>query len=165
MALREEARQVLLKADEDWLKKQQQLFASEAGHLFWHQNRWLEDKAAVDKEIAESEAARAAAVTKMLDGIQTTLDLAGFAPGVGSVPDVINAMISAGRGNFGEAAINLVAAISSAIAKNGDKAKDVLKSDSHRPVESSLVRVSGRQGTKWVFVRFHGFHRWADSAE
>lgn len=103
--------QVLLKADEDLLKKQQQLFASEAGHLIWHQNRWLEDKAAVDKEIAESAAARAAAVTKMLDGIQTTLDLAGFALGVGAVPDVINAMISAGRGNFGEAAINLAAAI------------------------------------------------------
>ncbi len=138
-------------------QQRNRLFASEAGHLQWHENRWLEDKAAVDREIAESAEANAAVVDKVLDGIQLTLDVAGFAPGVGAVPDVINAMISAGRGNYGEALFNLAVAIpfwgdaakggkmlakagqegithadevismSTALAKNGDKAKDILK--------------------------------------
>ena len=41
----------------------------------------------------------------------------------------------------------------------------VFSAQSHRAVESSLVRVSGRQGTKWVFVRFHGFRRHRNSVE
>ena len=39
----------------------------------------------------------------------------------------------------------------------------VFSTQSHRAVESSLVRVSGRQRAKWVFVRFHGFRRHRNS--
>ena len=156
-SLRAAAQTAFEKGDTEMEQQRNRLFASEAGHLQWHENRWLEDKAAVDREIAESAEANAAVVDKVLDGIQLTLDVAGFAPGVGAVPDVINAMISAGRGNYGEALFNLAVAIpfwgdaakggkmlakagqegithadevismSTALAKNGDKAKDILK--------------------------------------
>lgn len=47
----------------------------------------------------------------VLDGIQTALDLAGFAPGVGAVPDLLNAAISACRGNWTEAGLSVLAAV------------------------------------------------------
>lgn len=50
-------------------------------------------------------------VNSVLDGIQTALDLAGFAPGVGAVPDLLNAAISACRGNWGEAGLSVLAAV------------------------------------------------------
>lgn len=46
-----------------------------------------------------------------LDAVQSTLDWAGFVPGAGAGPDVANAGISAGRGNWAEAGMNLIAAI------------------------------------------------------
>jgi len=49
--------------------------------------------------------------TIILDGTQFTLDVAGLIPGIGFVADVLNAGISGLRGNFGEAALNLGAAI------------------------------------------------------
>ena len=94
---------------------------------------------------------------KKVDGIQFFLDFAGFIPVLGAVPDAINTIISAGRGNWGDAAINAIAIIPfwgdaakggkmlakagregvshvdevagvvNAVAKNGDKAKDILK--------------------------------------
>ncbi len=48
---------------------------------------------------------------KLLDGIQLVLDFAGFIPVLGAGPDVINTIISAGRGNWGDAAINAIAII------------------------------------------------------
>lgn len=47
----------------------------------------------------------------VLDGIQTALDLAGFAPGVGAIPDLLNAAISACRGNWAEAGLSVLAAV------------------------------------------------------
>ena len=47
----------------------------------------------------------------VLDGIQLTLDAAGFAPGVGAVPDLLNAAISALRGNWSDAGLSVVAAV------------------------------------------------------
>jgi RHS repeat-associated protein len=46
-----------------------------------------------------------------LDNIQTGLDAVGMAPGVGIVADVLNAGISTLRGNFGDAAMSLGAAV------------------------------------------------------
>jgi hypothetical protein len=62
--------------------------------------------------------------TTDLNGLQGALDVAGFAPVIGIIPDLVNAGISAGRGNFGEAGINLVGAVPGAekiAAKHGDK--------------------------------------------
>lgn len=47
----------------------------------------------------------------VLDGIQLALDVAGFAPGVGAIPDLMNASISALRGNWGDAGLSLLAAV------------------------------------------------------
>lgn len=47
----------------------------------------------------------------VLDGIQAALDLAGFAPGVGAIPDLLNAAISACRGNWAEAGLSVLAAV------------------------------------------------------
>ena len=61
-----------------------------------------------EEELAENAALDLNAV---LDGIQTALDLAGFAPGVGAVPDLLNAAISACRGNWAEAGLSILAAV------------------------------------------------------
>lgn len=47
----------------------------------------------------------------VLDGIQLALDVAGFTPGVGAIPDLINASISALRGNWVDAGMSLLAAV------------------------------------------------------
>lgn len=47
----------------------------------------------------------------LLDGIQTALDLAGFAPGVGAIPDLLNAAIYAVRGDKINAGLSLLAAV------------------------------------------------------
>lgn len=47
----------------------------------------------------------------LLDGIQTALDLAGFAPGVGAIPDLLNAAIYAIRGDKLNAGLSLLAAV------------------------------------------------------
>ncbi len=47
----------------------------------------------------------------VLDGIQLALDAAGFVPGFGAIPDLINASISALRGNWAEAGMSLLAAV------------------------------------------------------
>lgn len=47
----------------------------------------------------------------VLDGIQLALDVAGFVPGLGAAPDLLNAGISALRGHWVDAGISLVAAV------------------------------------------------------
>ena len=47
----------------------------------------------------------------VLDGIQLTLDLAGFAPGIGAIPDLANAAIYALRGNWLDAGLSVIAAV------------------------------------------------------
>lgn len=69
-------------------------------------------------------------IDSVLDGIQTALDFAGFIPGVGAVPDLLNAAIYAARGdmaNAGMAVLTAVPGIGDAaagakIAMNGVKA-------------------------------------------
>ena len=50
-------------------------------------------------------------VDSVLDGIQLALDAAGFVPGMGAIPDILNASISACRGNWGDAGLSLLAAV------------------------------------------------------
>ena len=47
----------------------------------------------------------------LLDGIQTALDIAGFVPGVGAIPDLLNAAIYAVRGDKLNAGLSLLAAV------------------------------------------------------
>ena len=46
-----------------------------------------------------------------INAIQTGLAVLGFVPGVGAVADIVNAGISVARGNYGEAALSLAAAV------------------------------------------------------
>jgi RHS repeat-associated protein len=46
----------------------------------------------------------------VLDVVQTAISIAGFIPGAGDVADVVNAGISAARGNYGEAVLDLASA-------------------------------------------------------
>lgn len=47
----------------------------------------------------------------ILDGIQTSLDLAGFFPGLGAIPDLLNAAIYALRGDMVNAGLSVAAAV------------------------------------------------------
>lgn len=47
----------------------------------------------------------------LLDGIQTALDIAGFVPGVGAIPDLLNAAVYAVRGDKINAGLSLLAAV------------------------------------------------------
>lgn len=59
----------------------------------------------------EFESRQKVSLDEVLDGIQLALDVAGFAPGVGAIPDLINAGISALRGDWLGAGISIVAAV------------------------------------------------------
>lgn len=71
----------------------------------------------VEKEVKYSteglikEAESSVTADNVLDGIQLALDIAGFVPGFGAVPDLVNAAISAMRGNWGEAGMSVLAAV------------------------------------------------------
>ena len=70
-----------------------------------------------------------------IDALQLVLDLAGMIPGAGAIPDLINAVISAARGNFWDAIFSAGAAIPAAgdiagaakIVKNTDKYLQAVK--------------------------------------
>lgn len=47
----------------------------------------------------------------VLDGLQTALDVAGFVPGLGAIPDLLNAGISALRGDWVNAGMCVLAAV------------------------------------------------------
>ena len=87
----------------------------------------------------------------VLDGIQLALDAAGFAPGVGAIPDLINASISALRGNWADAGMSLLAAVpligdaaaGVKIAKNGLKlVKSTKKVKAAKNTATTVVRIA-----------------------
>lgn len=79
---------------------------------------------------AVTEAKQQLDLEAVLDGIQLALDVAGLAPGVGAIPDLLNASISALRGDWGAAGLSVLAAVpvigdaatAAKFAKNGVKA-------------------------------------------
>lgn len=60
---------------------------------------------------AETEEKQKIEIESVLDGIQLALDAAGLAPGVGAIPDLLNASISALRGDWGAAGLSVLAAV------------------------------------------------------
>ncbi len=73
----------------------------------------LEREAAktADELMAESKERPALNPEAVLDGIQAVLDAAGFVPGVGAIPDLLNAGISAIRGDWVAAGLSVLAAV------------------------------------------------------
>ena len=64
-----------------------------------------------DEMKAETEEKQKIELESVLDGIQLALDAAGLAPGVGTIPDLLNASISALRGDWGAAGLSVLAAV------------------------------------------------------
>lgn len=60
---------------------------------------------------AETEEKQKLDPESVLDGIQLALDAAGLAPGVGAIPDLLNASISAIRGDWAAAGLSVLAAV------------------------------------------------------
>lgn len=60
---------------------------------------------------AETEEKQKIEPESVLDGIQLALDAAGLAPGVGAIPDLLNASISAIRGDWAAAGLSVLAAV------------------------------------------------------
>ena len=68
--------------------------------------------------------------SKVLDGVQTGLDVVGFVPGFGELADGINALISLGRGDVAGAALSatsMLPIVGDAIGKGGKIARAGLK--------------------------------------
>lgn len=64
-----------------------------------------------EEMVAENEAAQEVTQEEILEGIQCALDIAGFVPVVGAFADILNASISAYRGDWVSAGISLLAAV------------------------------------------------------
>ena len=60
---------------------------------------------------AETEEKQRIEPESVLDGIQLALDAVGLAPGVGAIPDLLNASIYALRGDWGAAGLSVLAAV------------------------------------------------------
>lgn len=72
--------------------------------------QWV-SKSQQDEFDKEQEFTKGLDVNAVLDGIQIALDVAGFVPGLGAIPDLTNAAISALRGNWTEAGLSVLAAV------------------------------------------------------
>jgi len=103
--LRLKAQSALEQGDQDQLRFRNLALAREQERLREHIDRWKRDLDDLRNRGSSIDGAI------LLDRIQLALDIFGFVPVLGAGPDAINAIISAGRGNWGDAAINLVAII------------------------------------------------------
>lgn len=114
----------------------------------------------------------------VLDGIQLALDAAGLAPGVGAIPDLLNASISALRGDWGAAGLSVLAAVpvigdaataakfaqkgvkaakkaSRSIGKNIDLSKEALMNKGMSREEAILFRRAVRNERRQFARRFY----------
>lgn len=72
--------------------------------------QWV-SKSQQDEFEKDQESTEGVDINAVLDGIQIALDVAGFVPGFGAIPDLTNAAISALRGNWSEAGLSVLAAV------------------------------------------------------
>ncbi len=90
---------------------------------------------------------------ELLDGIQMALNIAGMVPVLGAAPDLLNAAISALRGNLLDAGLSLVAAVPGAgdavggakIVKNGVKIAQKAKMAKVEKAMDEFGEISGEQ--------------------
>ena len=127
---------------------------------------------------AETEEKQKIEPESVLDGIQLALDAAGLAPGVGAIPDLLNASISALRGDWGAAGLSVLAAVpvigdaataakfaqkgvktakkaSRSIGKNIDLSKEALMSKGMSREEAILFRRAVRNERRQFARRFY----------
>ena len=92
----------------------------------------------------------------VFDGIQTALDVLGMAPGVGAVPDLMNAAISVVRGDWTGAGLSLAAAVpgvgdaigGAKIALKGAKKAKVAKLVANDALDKQVEKYVGREISK-----------------
>ena len=112
-----------------------------------------EEKASSQKEL-DAEAELQLTAEELLDGLQMALDAAGMFPGLGAIPDLLNACISACRGDWASAGLSLFAAIpgigdvagAAKLMKNG--AKIAQKSKKAQKVTSNIDEVAAARAKK-----------------
>lgn len=127
---------------------------------------------------AETEEKQKIEPESVLDGIQLALDAAGLAPGVGAIPDLLNASISALKGDWGAAGLSVLAAVpvigdvataakfaqkgvktakkaSRSIGKNIDLSKEALMSKGMSREEAILFRRAVRNERRQFARRFY----------
>lgn len=71
----------------------------------------LEKENILSIEELNKESESSISLDNVLDGIQLALDAAGFVPGFGAIPDLMNAGIYALRGNLADAGLSILAAV------------------------------------------------------
>jgi RHS repeat-associated protein len=121
--------------------------------------------AADNAQLAKDEKPQPQETNSTLNHIQTALDVAGFIPVVGDFANAGNAIISAARGNFGEAALSAVAAIplvgvvgeaakGAKIAKEAEEAVSVYKKaeTAYVGISKNLAQRELQHGEKLVEV-------------
>lgn len=91
----------------------------------------------------------------VLDGIQLALDAAGLAPGVGAIPDLLNAGISAIRGDWAAAGLSVLAAVpiigdAATAAKFAQKGVKAAKAAKKAEVATKATNVGQPFGTLTV---------------
>lgn len=112
-----------------------------------------EEKASSQKEL-DAEAELQLTAEELLDGLQMALDAAGMFPGLGAIPDLLNACISACRGDWASAGLSLFAAIpgigdvagAAKLMKNG--AKIAQKSKKAQKVTSNIDEVAAARAKR-----------------
>lgn len=106
----------------------------------------LPEERLLTQEELDEEANVGLSAEDLLDGLQMALDAAGMFPGLGAIPDLLNACISACRGDWANAGLCLFAAIpgigdaagAAKLMKNG--AKIAQKSKKAQKVTSEQLR-------------------------
>ena len=99
-------------------------------------------------------------VNHVLDGIQLALDAAGFVPGLGAIPDLTNAAISALRGNWAEAGLSVLAAVpvvgdvaaGAKLAKRGVKAAKALNKGEKTAKATSTLTKEGKRAIAKKYI-------------
>lgn len=135
-----------------------------AGGSFAQQKDTSKDK---DKTSSKDSNDNKLSADKVLDGIQLALDVAGMVPLAGAVPDLVNAAISAARGDYVGAGLSLLSAVplvgdvaggaklaykgvkAAKLAKGikaADAAADVAESATKSVAKSSAKSVPGPKG-------------------
>lgn len=101
---------------------------------------------------AETEEKQKIEPESVLDGIQLALDAAGLAPGVGAIPDLLNASISAIRGDWAAAGLSVLAAVpvigdAATAAKFAQKGMKAAKAAKKAEMATKVKNISQPFGT------------------
>lgn len=119
----------------------------------------LEEERPLSQEELDEEANVELSAEDLLDGLQMALDAAGMFPGLGAIPDLLNACISACRGDWANAGLCLFAAVpgigdaagAAKLMKNG--AKLAQKSKKAQKISSGVDELAVARAKKQAKIQ------------